>query len=108
MSKVKARGKVPKEAEIGEIIEVKTLLRHPMNSGRMKDAEGNVIPRKIINKFLAKFNDEVIFSVDIEPSISSNPYIVFPFKAIKSGIFEFHWKEDTGENYTLKKDIIVS
>ena len=43
MSKVKARAKVPKEASIGELIEVKTLLRHPMHSGRMKDSEGNVI-----------------------------------------------------------------
>mgnify|MGYP003329952537 CR=1 FL=1 len=53
MRKVKARAKVPKEASIGELIEVKTLLRHPMHSGRMKDSEGNVIPRKIINKFIA-------------------------------------------------------
>ena len=40
MSKVKARAKVPKEASIDEVIEVKTLLRHPMHSGRMKDSEG--------------------------------------------------------------------
>ena len=108
MSKVKARGKVPKEAESGEIIEVKTLLRHPMNSGRMKDAEGNIIPLKIINKFAAKFNEKLIFSVDIEPSVSSNPYIVFPFKVMNSGTFEFLWEEDTGEIYTLKKEISVS
>ena len=108
MSKVKARGKVPKEAESGEIIEVKTLLRHPMNSGRMKDSEGNIIPRKIINKFAAKFNEELIFSVDIEPSVSSNPYIVFPFKVMNTGTFEFIWEEDTGEIYTLKKEISVS
>ena len=108
MSKVKARAKVPKEASADEIIEVKTLLRHPMHSGRMKDSEGNVIPRKIINKFIAYFNDDLIFSVDIEPSISSNPYIVFPFKVKEAGTFEFTWQEETGELYSLEKAINVA
>ena len=107
MSKVKARAKVPKEASADEIIEVKTLLRHPMHSGRMKDSEGNVIPRQIINKFIAYFNDDVIFSVDIEPSISSNPYIVFPFKVKESGTFNLLWQEDTGEEYSMEKTITV-
>ncbi len=107
MSKVKARAKVPKESEVNEIIEVKTLLRHPMHSGRMKDSEGNTIPRKIINKFIAYFNEEVVFSVEIEPSISSNPYIVFPFKVKKPGIFEFVWKEDTGEEYKMEKKLTI-
>ena len=108
MSKVKARAKVPKEASIDEVIEVKTLLRHPMHSGRMKDSEGNVIPRKIINKFIAYFNDKLILSIDLEPSISSNPYIVFPFKVKESGTFNLLWQEETGEEYTMEKTIAVS
>ena len=51
MATVKPRGKVPKQASVGEIIEIKTLLRHPMHSGRMRDAAGEIIPRKIVNKF---------------------------------------------------------
>lgn len=108
MATVKPRGKVPKEASVGEVIEIKTLLRHPMHSGRMRDADGKIIPKKIINKFRAHFNGEHIFSVDIEPSISSNPYIVFPFKIIESGTFEFFWEEDSGEKYELSRNILVS
>ena len=78
-----------------------------MHSGRMKDSEGDVIPRKIINKFSAYFNDNLIFSVDIEPSISSNPYIVFPFKVKESGTFNLLWQEDTGEEYSMEKTITV-
>ena len=44
MSKVKPRGKVPKKATIDEVIEIKTLIRHPMHSGRMKDKDGKNIP----------------------------------------------------------------
>ena len=108
MSQVKARGKVPKQAGIGDLIEIKTLLRHPMHSGRMKDGEGNTIPRKLIKQFIAKFNGDVVFSVDIEPSISSNPYIVFPFRVKEAGTFEFTWQEETGELYSLEKAINVA
>ena len=51
MSKIKPRGKVPKKASVDEIIEIKTLIRHPMHSGRMKDKNGKNIPKRIINKF---------------------------------------------------------
>ena len=108
MATVKPRGKVPKNASVGEIIEIKTLLRHPMHSGRMRDADGNLIPRKIVNKFYANFNGNLIFSMKIEPSISSNPYIVFPFKAMESGTFDFFWLEDSGEKYEMSRNISVS
>ena len=42
MAKVKPRVKVPKTAEIGEIIEIKTLISHPMHSGRAVDGDGNL------------------------------------------------------------------
>ena len=58
MSSIKPRVKVPKEVSIDEIIEIKTLIRHPMHSGRMKDTEGNTIPKQIINAFSAKFNSQ--------------------------------------------------
>ena len=81
MSSIKPRVKVPKEVSIDEIVEIKTLIRHPMHSGRMKDPEGQTIPRQIINSFSAKFNGKEVFQVDLEPSISTNPYIVFQYKA---------------------------
>ena len=107
MAKVRPRAKIPKEAELDEIIEIKTLIRHPMHSGRVKDAEGKTIPRHIINKFEAKFNGEVIFSMKLEPSISSNPYISFPFKIIQAGKFELEWTEDGGEVYKLSKSMKI-
>ena len=46
----KPRLKIPKEAKKGEVIEIKTLLPHVMESGQRKDKDGKTIPRKIINK----------------------------------------------------------
>ena len=108
MSSIKPRVKVPKEVSIDEIIEIKTLIRHPMHSGRMKDNNGQIIPRQIINSFSAKFNGKEVFQMDLEPSISTNPYIVFQYKAKESGKFDLEWIDDNGEKYSISKEMIVS
>ena len=108
MSSIKPRVKVPKEVSIDEIVEIKTLIRHPMHSGRMKDADGQIIPRQIINFFSAKFNGKDVFKMDLEPSISTNPYIVFQYKAKESGKFDFEWVDDNGEIYSISKEMAVS
>ena len=108
MSSIKPRVKVPKEVSIDEIIEIKTLIRHPMHSGRMKDNNGQIIPRQIINFFSAKFNGKDVFKMDLEPSISTNPYIVFQYKAKESGTFYFEWIDDSGEKYSISKKMAVS
>ena len=108
MSSIKPRGKVPKKASVDEIIEIKTLIRHPMHSGRMKDKTGKIIPKRIINKFIVKFNNKEVFKMDLEPSISTNPYIAFPFKAKESGTFDFEWIDDNGEKYLMKRKMSVS
>ena len=68
MAKIKPRVKVPKKAKAGEAVTIKTLISHPMESGQRKDKKGNIIPRKIINKFVATFNGEEAFSATIEPA----------------------------------------
>ena len=108
MSSIKPRVKVPKEVSIDEIVEIKTLIRHPMHSGRMKDADGQIIPRQIINSFNAKFNGKDVFQMALEPSISTNPYIVFQYKAKESGKFDFEWIDDSGEKYFISKEMVVS
>jgi sulfur-oxidizing protein SoxZ len=108
MSSIKPRVKVPKEVSIDEIIEIKTLIRHPMHSGRMKDNNGQIIPRQIINSFSAKFNGKEVFQMDLEPSISTNPFIVFQYKVKESGTFDFEWIDDNGEKYYISKEMTVS
>lgn len=107
MAKVKPRVKVPKTAKINEIIEIKTLISHPMHSGRAVDGDGNLVPRHIINSFRVYFNNTEIMSVDLKPSVSANPFFTFPFKVTDSGTFDFVWVEDGGNEYTKSKKIVV-
>ncbi len=104
-SGVKPRVKVPKSADAGEVITIKTLISHKMESGQRKDKEGNVIPRSIINRFTCEFNGEMVIDVNIEPAISTNPFFEFEAKVPESGDFVFTWYDDDGDVYTTTKSI---
>lgn len=104
----KPRVKVPKSAAAGDIITIKSLLSHTMESGQRKDKEGNVIPRKIINKFVCEFNGAVVFSADIDPAIAANPYFEFKAKVTESGTFKFMWTDDDGTVVETEKSIEIS
>lgn len=105
----KPRVKVPKAAVAkGEVFEVKALISHPMESGQRKDKEGNLIPRRIINKFVFSYNDEPRVTADFAPAISSNPFLQFYTTATESGELKFEWFDDDGTVYTETKPIEVA
>ncbi|MCT8988918.1 thiosulfate oxidation carrier complex protein SoxZ [Chelativorans sp. SCAU2101] len=107
MATPRPRVKVPKTAAAGEVITIKTLISHDMESGQRKDSEGNTIPRKIINKFTCDFNGQTVFSCDIDPAISANPYFEFNAKVAESGTFKFTWVDDDGSVYEAEEKIEV-
>jgi|SRR6056297_3331150 len=108
MANVKPRVKVPRTAEAGEIVTIKTLISHPMESGQRKDsATGELIPRQIINRFAASFNGTLVFAADIEPAVSANPYFEFQLKVPETGTLAFEWVDDDGSVYTEEKTIKV-
>ncbi|MBL6931972.1 MAG: thiosulfate oxidation carrier complex protein SoxZ [Rhodospirillales bacterium] len=108
MSK-KPRVKVPKQAKAGELIQLKTLMSHVMETGNRKDSKtGKLIPRQIINKFVCKFNGKEVMSAELQPAIAANPYIAFYAKATESGTFDFEWTEDGGEVIKASGEITVS
>ncbi len=108
MATPKPRVKLPKKVSEGEVITIKTLISHDMESGQRKDSKGNVIPREIINKFTCEFDGEPVFSCDLEPAISANPYFEFTAKIPHSGTFAFTWVDDNGSVYTTEEKIEVS
>lgn len=104
----KPRLKLPKEAKKGEIIEIKTLMPHVMQTGLLKDKDGKTIPRKIINKFTAEFNGKPVFSASIEPAVAANPYLQFTAKVEESGTFKFSWTDDDGSVTTAEEKITLA
>ena len=104
----KPRIKLPKEARKGEVIQIKTLISHVMESGQRKDKDGNTIPRKIINKFTCEFNGKPVFSANLDPAVAANPYMQFNAKVNESGTFIFTWTDDDGTVTTAEEKITVA
>lgn len=102
---VKPRVKTPKSAKAGEVVTIKTLISHPMESGVRKDSSGNLIPRQIINRFTCELNGAMVIDVTMEPAISTNPYIEFDAKVDAAGEFKFTWYDDDGSVYEDVKAI---
>jgi sulfur-oxidizing protein SoxZ len=107
MAEPRPRVRVPAKAAKGDVIQIKTLISHRMESGQRKDEQGQKIPRKIINKFVCKFNGRQVFSMDMHPAVSANPYIVFHVRVMESGTFEFSWIDDDGSVYSKTASIEV-
>jgi len=98
---------VPARARRGEIIELKTLISHPMESGHRRTQLGELIPRDIIRLFVCTYNGTEVFRAELHPAIAANPFIVFSTVATESGTIAFHWTGDNGFSVTESVAITV-
>ena len=99
---------MPRTARKGEVIEIRTLIAHIMESGYRSDAEGHVVPADIIRRFTARYDDEVVFSAELFPAIASNPYLAFSTTATASGTLSFTWEGDRGFLQTESVSLTVT
>jgi sulfur-oxidizing protein SoxZ len=93
---VRALINVPKKAKRGEVIEIKTLVSHVMETGFRHGTNGQMIPRDIITTFTAAYNGEEIFATTLYPAIAANPFVTFHTIATESGTITFSWSGDNG------------
>jgi sulfur-oxidizing protein SoxZ len=97
----------PAKARSGQIIEIRAMLAHPMETGFRPDSQGRLIPRDIVNRFECTFAGEPVFACDFFPAISANPYLSFTMTAVASGELMFRWRDDTGAMVEEKRRIEV-
>ncbi|HWM47713.1 MAG TPA: thiosulfate oxidation carrier complex protein SoxZ [Xanthobacteraceae bacterium] len=98
---------VPRKAKRGDIIEIKTLISHVMETGYRTTQTGQVIPRDIITLFTCDYDGEEIFRAELHPAISANPFITFHTVATASGTLTFRWTGDNGYSVTETATIAV-
>jgi sulfur-oxidizing protein SoxZ len=98
----KPRIKLPESAKVGEIIEIKTLISHVMETGQRRGADGAVVARSIINGFTAKYAGAEVFKAELHPGIAANPYLVFYMRVPGPGELELTWTDDSGASISEK------
>lgn len=93
------RFKVPAVATRDEIIEIRTMIAHWMETGLRTDAGGNPIPRRIIHRMECARDGEPVFAADLSPAVAANGYLNFTMVARGSARLTFTWHEDGGGVY---------
>jgi sulfur-oxidizing protein SoxZ len=104
----KPRVKVATTAKAGEVIEVKTLIQHPMENGLRKDGAGNTVPQDIINSLTATFAGKEVYRAKLATGTAANPYVSFFVKVPASGDLVLTWTDDQGKSISDTQKIQVN
>lgn len=86
----------PKTARKGELVEIKALILHPMETGFRSGTNGRIIPRNIIERFTATWNGRQLLDMNLSPAIAANPFVSFFAVAQESGRVVMRWSGDNG------------
>ncbi len=98
---------VPDEAQKGDVIEIKALIQHEMESGFRRGSRGEAIPRDIIKTFECRLDGELVFSADFFPSIAANPILTFHLRVENSGTLSFEWTDQNGQTWSEEAELVV-
>lgn len=93
-----AKMNVPETAAEGEIVEVKVLISHPMETGFRRGLDGKPVPRNIIREIRCEYGGHVVFRADLHPAIAANPFFAFHLRAAGSGDVTLVWQDEEGEH----------
>lgn len=102
-----ARVRVPEQARKGDIVEIRTMVEHPNESGFRHDNMGRPIPRHIVTSFNCTYNGREVFAATLHPAVSTNPYMTFHLRAVETGDLVFTWRDDQGGETTATQKLTV-
>jgi len=103
-----ARIQLPKEAKRGEVIRIRILIQHPMETGFRLDTDMKKVPKNAIRSFVCRYNGAEVFRAELSPGIAANPLLQFSTVAEASGELEFSWVDDAGAQDAVRESIRVA
>ena len=108
MATTRAIVRLPATARPGEIIDVRLLLQHPMETGYRPGADGQTLPRNIVTRVEARFEGALVFAADCFPAIAANPYLAFALRATASGTLTLAFTGDNGLAHSESAKLTVA
>ncbi len=100
--------RLPTRARPGEVITVQVTIAHPMETGHRPGADGRVLPRDIVRRFVCDYDGQRVFAADLHPAVAANPYLSFSTVATRSGDLLFRWEGDNGFSHEERRRIDVA
>lgn len=102
------RVSAPSAAKRGEVIELKAMIQHDMETGYRRDEYGRPIARDILKHFECRYNGEIVFRAELFPGIAANPFLSFYTTATKSGTLLFRWVDQNGQEWQEQVQLEVT
>jgi sulfur-oxidizing protein SoxZ len=98
------RIRIPRSARAGEVIEIRTLIEHPMETG-LHQAGAR---RDMLTRLLVRMNGETVLAADLRNGTSANPYHVFFVRMDRTSQFEFTWTDEAGRSARAEARVTVA
>ncbi len=91
---------VPASARAGEVVEVRALIQHAMETGYRLGASGETLPRDLIRGVVCSFDGTTVFAAELHAAVAANPYVAFFVRVERSGTLSVSWQGDRGFAHT--------
>lgn len=99
---------VPDSAAKGEIVEVKLLIQHPMETGFRTGPDGKLVPRNIVHQVRCEYLGTEVFRADLFPAVAANPFLAFRLRATETGEVRLVWTDETGAETAEVRTLTVT
>ena len=86
----------PAQARAGDVIEIRALIQHAMETGYRQGPAGQPLARDLVRRVDCHFDGQLVFSAQLHAAIAANPYLAFFMKAERSGTISVTWRGDEG------------
>lgn len=103
-----ARIQLPSSVRRGEVVEVRVLVQHPMETGFRYNALGQRTPRNAIHTLVCRYRGKEVFRAATSTGIAANPYLRFFTRATETGEIEIDWIDENAQRGSASAQLVVT
>jgi sulfur-oxidizing protein SoxZ len=97
----------PERISAGDVVKVRLLVQHPMDTGYLQDLLGKMVPRNVIRLLTCKLGSREVLRVEPSSGIAANPLFEFFVLATETTEMHVEWVDDRGNRGEHKQTMIV-
>jgi sulfur-oxidizing protein SoxZ len=97
----------PKTISKGEVVKVRLLIQHPMETGYLQDMTGHLIPRNVIQWVSCVYDGQEVMRAQTSSGIAANPFFEFYVRATVTALMVVTWRDDDGQLGELRQLMTV-
>lgn len=107
MSMAFARIQWPERVRSGDVVKVRLMVQHPMDTGYLQDLLGKLVPRNVIRSLTCTWGQQEVLRVEPSSGISANPLFEFFVRADQTAELVVEWIDDRGVKGSMRQTLPV-